>query len=176
MPVYVSANRKKDFLPPPEGRHLSVFVDVVDLGIQPGDWGPKPQVDLRWQTEQLMDTGPAAGKPYLVTRWYTPTLGTNNSGQKSNLLKLLEAWRGSPMTEEEKDNFDLETLLGKNCLLTIEHYRTRLNKLRGRILKIERAPRDSKKLFPRDYVREVAREQQPARKPEIFDDEEEVPF
>lgn len=46
---------------------------------------------------------------------------TNSLSEKSNLYKDLTSWRSRAFTEEELKGFDVFTLAGINCLLTIVH-------------------------------------------------------
>ena len=42
-------------------------------------------------------------------------------GEKANLRKFLESWRGRKFTSEELKGFGIEKLLGANCVLNIVH-------------------------------------------------------
>ena len=54
--------------------------------------------------------------PRVIPRIYTLSLH-----KKSNLGQDLVSWRGQPFTSEEEKGFDIHTVLGANCLLTIVH-------------------------------------------------------
>jgi hypothetical protein len=64
-----------------------------------------------------MKTGEYAGKPFMVSKFYTLSLN-----EKASLRKDLQSWRGKPFTEEELKGFDVEKLIGANCLLNIVEY------------------------------------------------------
>jgi hypothetical protein len=102
--------------PAPEGTHQAVCVDVVDKGLLETTWqGVKKQqhkIDVAWQIGENRDDG----KPFLVFKRYTLSLG-----EKANLRKDLESWRGKKFTREEEAGFDVEKLVGANCLLNILH-------------------------------------------------------
>ena len=101
-----------DFTPCPEGVCNGVCVDVVDLGIVDGNFGPKHMLKVVWETDQLMDDG----RPFIVNKRYSASLN-----EKSNLFKDLKAWRGKPFTSDELRAFDMEKVIGAPCQLVIVH-------------------------------------------------------
>lgn len=111
MPIIAKGSSGK-FEPCPAGVQQAVCCDVVDHGIQPTPWGDKWKVDIRWQTAETM----ADGQPYLVNKRYTLSLN-----EKATLRHDLESWRGKAFTESEVMGFDVEKLIGVNCLLNIVH-------------------------------------------------------
>lgn len=111
MAIIAKAGGGGNFKPAPTGVHTGVCVDVVDLGMKPTPWGDKHKIRIVWQIEELMDNG----KPFLVSKPYTLSLN-----EKANLRKDLESWRGRAFTEDESDGFDVEAVIGKNCLLNVQ--------------------------------------------------------
>jgi hypothetical protein len=114
MPIIVS-DTTGDFEPAPEGLHQAVCCDVVELGLVENEWGRREMIELRWQLVLLREDG----KPYLVSRRFTRSLH-----EKSALRPFLEGWRGKTLTPEELRGFDLERLIGVNCMVQILHRRT----------------------------------------------------
>ena len=57
--------------------------------------------------------------PRAISREYTLSLH-----KKANLRADLESWRGKGFTDRELEGFDLENILGKNCMLNIIHKQT----------------------------------------------------
>ena len=110
MPVIVKGTG--DFVPAPEGLHLAVCVDVVDLGQQETPWGGRHKVLLVWEIAAHMEDG----RPYIVRKRYTSSLH-----EKSNLNHDLKAWRGRPFTPDELAGFDIEKVLGVSCQVLIQH-------------------------------------------------------
>lgn len=55
-------------------------------------------------------------QPLVVSKEFTLSMG-----EKANLRKMLESWRGSPFTEEQAKNFDITVLLGKPCMINLTH-------------------------------------------------------
>jgi hypothetical protein len=101
----------------PVGSHVAICVELIDLGTQHGEWKGKAfareQIVIRWETtsETMED-----GQPYLVSAFFSSDIS-----EKSNLRPILESWRGRAFTQEEKDSFDLQAILGKPCLISIVH-------------------------------------------------------
>jgi hypothetical protein len=169
--VPIIAKRKKgDYSTPPEGLHSAVCVDVVDLGLCDTPWGRSPQVEIRWQLE---DTDPKSekGYPYMVRRRFTPSLS-----KKSNLLAVLESWRGRKFTPEELEGFDLERLIGVNCQVQILHNIKSENEVYANVQAVVPTSKLAAKLPVRgDYVRVCDRDKQ-AQNDEYHAEEEDIPF
>lgn len=114
-----------DFTPVPAGTHFAVCDMVVDLGRQEvksqmyGD-SVKPQVYLRWQIPservEWEKDGVKQEGPAVVGKTYTASLG-----EKANLRKDLQAWRGKSFTADELNGFDISKLLGVAATITITH-------------------------------------------------------
>lgn len=111
-------------LPLPEpGTHLAVCCAVWDLGLQKSSYMGEEKIQhkviIAWEIDQKIDAPDSEyhGKPYMLNKKYTLSLG-----DKANLRKDLESWRGKPFTAEElQGGFDIEKLYGINCLLGIKH-------------------------------------------------------
>lgn len=110
----------KDFDPVPEGSHLAVCDLFVDLGMQDSHFGVKHKIFLRWQIPALRlkyeKDGETFDVPMTVGGQYTLSLS-----EKSNLRPMLQAWRGKAFTPEELKKFDVTTVLGKPCMITVTH-------------------------------------------------------
>lgn len=85
-----------------------------------GKFGTKiqPKVMITWELPTEMHTfkeekGP---EPFVVSKEYTLNLG-----EKSNLRKDLESWRGRAFTEEELKGFNIGKLIGAPCLISVIH-------------------------------------------------------
>lgn len=116
MAIIATGGSGTTFKPAPAGVHQGVCCDVVDMGLlevtYAGQTKKQHKVRIVWQIEELMDDG----KPYIAQKRYTLSLH-----EKSNLRLDLQSWRGRPFTDDELRGFDLEKLLGVNCLLGIVH-------------------------------------------------------
>jgi hypothetical protein len=101
----------------PAGTHLGICFRVIDLGTQHSEWEGEAkisnQVLISWELpgETMED-----GRPFAASRFYT-----NSLHEKAALRKDLASWRGRDFTEVELAGFDLGTIVGKPCLLSIVH-------------------------------------------------------
>lgn len=114
-----------DFTPVPQGTHFAICDQVVDLGKQAiksqmyGD-SVKHQVYIRWQIPaeryEYEFEGEKREGPSTIGKTYTVSLG-----EKANLRKDLQAWRGKPFTPDELRGFDIAKLLGVPATITVTH-------------------------------------------------------
>jgi hypothetical protein len=169
------------FTPAPEGVHQAVCVDVIDKGmVETKGFDGKPprkkhMVSIAWQIDEVRDDG----KRFLVYRRYTLSLN-----EKASLRKDLESWRGRKFTRDEEMGFDVEKLIGVNCMLNIQHNQSG-EKTYANVVSVMPLHKSlaSTKLAPLDYVRDEA--QQAAEtdaasnshdEPPPHDDLDNVPF
>ena len=105
-----------DFEQCPAGSFAARCYQIIDLGHQTFEWKGEakvaPKVRITWELNEMMSDG----RPFSISREYTASIG-----EKANLRKDLEAWRGRPFSAEELRNFSLENVLGAPCLLGIVH-------------------------------------------------------
>jgi hypothetical protein len=112
------------FEPIPVGTYIARCVSVIDLGYQESEYlgVPKiqekvyigfevPEVRVKWTKDDVEHEG--AG---LIGSIYT-----NSIYEKANLGGHLISWRGRPFTDEEKEAFDLFTVLDVPCMLSVIH-------------------------------------------------------
>lgn len=118
MGRYASDSGTATFTPAPVGTHVARCFRIVDLGTQHGEYAGKPtrrnQVLVSWELPEETVEIDGEERPIIASRFYT-----NSLSEKANLRQDLEAWRGRTFTEAELDRFDLESIIGKPCLLTI---------------------------------------------------------
>jgi hypothetical protein len=116
MPIV--AKDEKTYEPIPLGVQQAVCSGVFDIGTHEGEYQGKPtlkhQIVVIWELDERKTLGDFAGQPHQISKFYTLSLG-----EKANLRKDLESWRGQPFTAQELEGFDLENLIGANCLLNI---------------------------------------------------------
>lgn len=125
MPI-IAKDTTSEFpkLPLPEaGTVQAVCCAVWDLGLQKTSFNGKEKVQhkiiIAWEIEQKIDAPDSEyhGKPYMLNKKYTLSLG-----EKANLRKDLESWRGVKFSDAEITNgFDVEKLYGINCLIGVTH-------------------------------------------------------
>jgi hypothetical protein len=99
----------------PAGLHPAVCVDVVDEGFKATQFGEKHKVRIVFQIEEQN----SKGYRFTVSAWFNLSMHEN-----ATLRKFLESWRGRVFAEAEINRppgFDLESLIGKPCAITIKH-------------------------------------------------------
>jgi hypothetical protein len=108
-----------DFQDPPVGTHIARCIRLIDIGTQKGEYQGKPNIRrqniIGWELPtELITEGDAAGKPFVVSKFYT-----TNLNEKSNLYADLVNWRGREFTHDELQAFEEKNLLDKPCLLSL---------------------------------------------------------
>ena len=123
MTTYPVNAGAKDFDPVPAGSHIAVCDMKVDLGMQPGTGAfpkPKRKVYLRFQLlherVEYEKDGKKFNSPRMIGKTYTASMH-----EKANLRHDLESWRGRQFTDAEAGTFDVDTVLGKPCMLMVMH-------------------------------------------------------
>lgn len=124
MAIIASDTGGKNFTPVSAGCHFAICNAVVDLGIQEttfkGQSKSQHQVYIRWEVPDERVTYEKDGKetegPRAIGATYTLSLG-----EKANLRKILENWRGQPFTDQELKGFDITTIAGKCCQVMVQH-------------------------------------------------------
>lgn len=110
-----------DFKPAPAGTHVARCYQVIDLGTRRSEYQGKESFHrecfIGWELpNELMEEGEKAGQPFSVGKFYKTGLG-----EKYNLRAHLESWRGRPFTKEELAGFDARNILGKPCMVSVQH-------------------------------------------------------
>lgn len=156
MALMVTAGDSKSYTPAPSGVHQAVCVDVIDKGILEVTYAGKTKkqhkLSLAWQIDETRDDG----KRHLVYKRYTASLN-----EKATLRKDLESWRGRAFTREEEMGFDVESIIGANCLLNVQH-NTNGDKTYANVVAVMPLHKGMTKLGVLDYVREKDRTETPA--------------
>lgn len=109
-----------DFEPLPAGTHIARCISVVDFGFQETPHGPKqkvylgfevPGVRVEWEKDDKKHEGAA-----LIGSTYN-----NSVHPKSVLGQHLVNWRGRDFTDAEREGFDLFTIVGVPCMISVTH-------------------------------------------------------
>ena len=107
----------------PAGTHNAVCAGVYDAGVQKSanGWPEKRKFVTIFEVEEKISAGPLAGQPYRVSRIVSASLN-----DKSTLTALLTSWLGKDPRKRVngKTEFELSTLIGKPCMLTVAHKTT----------------------------------------------------
>jgi len=103
----------------PIGIHKATCCDVVDLGRQETENGPKLQCEVHFELDKVTaGLVEATGNQFTVRtqRFNLPEPG-NQLHEKSSLHKFLSAWRGKQLTPG--DNIELGKLVGVHAHLVL---------------------------------------------------------
>ena len=123
MGRYASETGGSSFKPAPAGNHAARCIAVLDIGTQHDEYDGKPsvknQVIVRWELPHELEEFDGVKKPLIVSKFYT-----NSLNPKANLRHDLEAWRTKNFSTEELMKFDLMSILGKACTVTVVHTNT----------------------------------------------------
>jgi hypothetical protein len=131
------------------------------------------KVDVVWQLTETRDDG----KRHLVFKRYTLSLN-----EKASLRHDLESWRGKPFTFEELAGFDVEKLIGANCLVNVQH-KVGTERTFANVVSVMPLIKGMVKIAPLDYVRPAPKDSDPEPTPayDAFDHEsaitvDDIPF
>ena len=114
MPIKATISNKGEGL---NGEFQAVCSNVYDLEMQISNFNGHETLDHKVLILfEIIKRIPTTGKRFTVSKEYTLNLN-----KRSNLRKDLESWRGRPFDEKEiNTEFDLENLIGVNCMLILE--------------------------------------------------------
>ena len=119
--MLLTDNGGKEFEQASAGNHVARCVGMIDIGTHQSEYQGKTtyarKIVLRFELpNEVMAEGDYAGKPFLVSKFYTASLS-----EKANLRKDLESWRGRPFTQQELAGFDSKNILDKPCMVNVVH-------------------------------------------------------
>ena len=111
-----------DFKTVPAGLHLARCYRIIDLGTQRSEYDNvekhQRKIMLGWELHGKDDEGNELvtdrGDPLAIFKNYT--LSWND---KANLRIDLQNWRNKPFTSAEMQRFDIQSILGAWCMLTV---------------------------------------------------------
>jgi len=101
------------------GTYQAVCVEVIDMGMreqkvfESDEVKMVPKVCIVWELSELREDF----KRFVFSKEYKSSLH-----EKAGLRKDLDAWRGQSFTAEELKGFDLEKVIGANCMITVSAY------------------------------------------------------
>lgn len=116
---FIVGGESKEYPLCPVGTYEAWCYGLVDLGTQHNPKFNKsyPKVRLLFELPHMKNE---KGEPLSMGRTYTG--GLAGMTDRSDLRKHLQSWKGEPLTPDEIKGFDLMRLIGKACVLVIEHY------------------------------------------------------
>ena len=101
-------------------QHIAVVVGIWSIGKQRTSFEGVDKIItqciLLFEVDELYEEGEVKGKHMTIAKWYTQSLSS-----KANLKKSVESFIGKELLEDEIKDFDLESIIGKTCLLDIIH-------------------------------------------------------
>lgn len=121
MPTHAPVSQKTQRELVPEGTHPARIYEYIHLGTQEGEWEGRPthyykiRFTFEFPTEKRVFDEKKGEQPMVMS--YDATLSFN---EKANLRKIAEACFGK-MDDAEAANFDIDTLVGKACLVSVAH-------------------------------------------------------
>ena len=124
MIVTGSNSERKQFQIAPAGTHLARLYRIIDLGTQMREYEGKVNMLRKakffWELHGEDANGKplltTEGKPLIQSKEYTMSLG-----EKANLRRDLEAWRGQAFSDDELRGFNVSAVLGQFCMVNISH-------------------------------------------------------
>jgi len=147
----VSANTT-EFKLIPSGDQLAVCIGLYDIGTQMTfDNKLKRQIIIQWEMPNSLIEAPGKdvdGMPLAHSEYYTLSLWAPDPSKGPTPFKAaklrthLEGWRGRKFTKEELDSFDVKNVLGKACLLAVEHQEKDDGGLKAKVKAIKALPAD----------------------------------
>lgn len=133
--IKASSKGGKDFELVPPGIHLAICQSVVHLGVQPSNnakFPDKDQVYLRFEIPGVKVKWEKKGEVHegsaMISTFFTLSLN-----EKSNLRPFLVGWRGKEFTPAEEDGFEVASIIGKVCQLSVIHEQGNDGKVRAKI-------------------------------------------
>lgn len=103
----------------PKGTHPGRCISIVDLGTGPetykGETNIRRALNITWELPKQKIEIDGELKPMRISKKFTAS-----TDPKATLRKFLDSWIAP--TAAELCNFDPESLLGKECLVTVGHY------------------------------------------------------
>ena len=108
--------------PVPHGSHHAICYSIVDIGTQYSKKYDKSQhkIVLTWEVPDermiVMRDGQELDMPRVISGKYTLSLS-----DLATLRQHLASWRSRDFTQEELDGFDVFTVAGANCLISVVH-------------------------------------------------------
>lgn len=111
----------KTFQLPKTGLFPAIFCRLEDLGTQTSTWEGqekhqhKIRIVFELPTQKAVFKEGKPPEPFVVSSTYTLGLG-----EKHSLRRDIEGYLGRTMTEKETKGFDLNSLIGKPCMVSLK--------------------------------------------------------
>ena len=132
MAFKLPAGSTTEYPRPSKGTKAARCIRVVDTGTHMSSFGkPSRKCMLTWEVDEMMEDG----KPFVVQQDYTASFADT-----AHLGKAISSWFNKEFTEEEKMEFDLFSLVGETCLVTISESEGKNGKIYQNIKTVTEKP------------------------------------
>lgn len=152
--MLIARANNSSFKPVPAGSHLARCYRIIDLGTQESKWAGQSRFNHKAMFQFEVHGEDDSGNPLVTEKNEPMTISKNYTvylGEKSALRLDLEAWRGKEFTEQELKGFDLKTILGAWCLLTVVRSTGNDGKEYTNISSISPVPKAMKATLPEPF-------------------------
>lgn len=113
---------KSNFTPAPSGSHVARCFQMIQIGTIQEEYMGNPKMmnkirlsfELPNEKKSWKEGEPE--KPWVIHQEYTLSMA-----EKANLRKLIEGMIGTTLIDEEAFAFDVESIVGKACILNVKH-------------------------------------------------------
>jgi len=120
MAIVAKKGAQRELIPP--GTYPARCIKVMHFGNVPGEYLGKKQIKdevrFTWElpTELRVFEEEKGEQPLSISKDYTLSLG-----EKANLRRDLESWRGKQFTDDELEGFDILSVMSVPCMLNVIH-------------------------------------------------------
>lgn len=118
----INAPRGTTREPVPAGTYPARLYKIIHYGTIPNTYMGEHKMtniirfDFELPTETRVFDEEKGEQPLSISKEYTLSMN-----EKANLCKDLESWRGKKFTDEEAVNFDISSVMGKECMINVAH-------------------------------------------------------
>ena len=126
MPITAKAGANVEFKRIAPWTYPARCIRIIDLGTHETEWKGKKRdthevmIGFEFPTELDVFNEEKWEEPFFLSKYFTLSLG-----EKANLRKFLENWRGKAFTEDELKGFDLEKLIWVPALVNVIEVQTK---------------------------------------------------
>jgi len=121
----------------PKGAHVARLYQLINIGTNEEEYMGeikdlnKVRLTFELPLETKVFKEGSEPKPVVISQDYTLSMG-----KKANLRRIVEGMIGTSLNDEEAYGFDVESLMGTACLLTIIHKTSKTGKERAEIASV----------------------------------------
>lgn len=103
----------------PQGGHIATLYSIIELGTMEGEYAGqtthKRKIRLTWELPEETREFDGVQKPMVVGKTYTISLF-----EQAKLRPIVEGMLGG-LSQEQEEDFDIKSLLGRSCMIQIAH-------------------------------------------------------